>query len=247
LHLQGTGPYIDDRSYALKQAFVQRTDGKARRNEKVGPLSTVPVIASTHRRTCRARERFAWGQSDILLNLRAYNAAVSNGGYSAMRSFCEENFVNFNTIRDITSLRQDFQAALSEIGLIDPPGRGPRRDEVMEEWNINSENENLLKAILVGAFWPRIVRIRLPDAKFEKVQAGSVAKEHEAREVKYYDSVDNTRVFIVSGPDITATGTSVDSISLNTASWINLVSREQPQARLRHILPPRRDKHGVPL
>ena len=145
----------------------------------------------------RAREKFSWGQSDILLNLRAYNGAVACGGYSAMRSFCDENFVNFNTVRDITSLRQDFQAALGEIGLIDPPGRGPRRDQALDDWNINSDNESLLKAILVGAFWPRIVRIRLPDAKFEKVQAGSVAKEHEAREVKYYDSVDNSRVFIV--------------------------------------------------
>jgi ATP-dependent RNA helicase DHX57 len=115
-----------------------------------------------------------------------------------MRSFCEENFVNFNTVRDISSLRQDFQAALAEIGLIDPPGRGPRRNQDLDDWNVNSENESLLKGILVGAFWPRIVRIRLPDAKFEKVQAGSVAKEHEAREVKYYDSVDNSRVFIVS-------------------------------------------------
>lgn len=117
-----------------------------------------------------------------------------------MRSFCDENFVNFNTVRDITSLRQDFETALGEIGLIDPPGRGPRRGQAVEEWNVNAENESLLKAILVGAFWPRIVRIRLPDAKFEKVQAGSVAKEHEAREVKYYDSVDNSRVFIVSCP-----------------------------------------------
>jgi ATP-dependent RNA helicase DHX57 len=133
-----------------------------------------------------------------LLNLRAYNAAVACGGYSAMRSFCEENFVNFNTVRDISSLRQDFQAALAEIGLIDPPGRGPRRNQDLDDWNVNSENESLLKGILVGAFWPRIVRIRLPDAKYEKVQAGSVAKEHEAREVKYYDSVDNSRVFIVS-------------------------------------------------
>jgi ATP-dependent RNA helicase DHX57 len=95
-------------------------------------------------------------------------------------------------------LRQDFHAALGEIGLIDPPGRGTRRNQGMDDWNVNSENESLLKAILVGAFWPRVVRIRLPDAKFEKVQAGSVAKEHEAREVKYYDSVDNSRVFIVS-------------------------------------------------
>lgn len=132
------------------------------------------------------------------MNLRAYTAASANGSYSALRSFCEENFINFNTVRDITSLRQDFHAALGEIGLIDPPGRGMRRGQGMDDWNVNSENESLLKAILVGAFWPRVVRIRLPDAKFEKVQAGSVAKEHEAREVKYYDSVDNSRVFIVS-------------------------------------------------
>lgn len=150
----------------------------------------------------RARERFAWGQSDILLNLRAYQAAVASGGsYSSLRSFCEENFVNFNAVRDITSLRQDFHSALGEIGLIDPPGRRSRKNDysaVMEEWNVNAENENLLKAILVGAFWPRVVRIRLPDAKYEVVQAGSVAKDHEAKEVKYYDSMDNSRVFIVS-------------------------------------------------
>lgn len=39
---------------------------------------------------CRAKERFAWGKSDILLNLRAFDATRDIRGYAALRSFCEE-------------------------------------------------------------------------------------------------------------------------------------------------------------
>ena len=165
-----------------------------------------------------------------------------------MRSFCDENFVNFNTVRDITSLRQDFQAALGEIGLIDPPGRGPRRDQALDDWNINSDNESLLKAILVGAFWPRIVRIRLPDAKFEKVQAGSVAKEHEAREVKYYDSVDNSRVFIVGQEQrFDTVHEMLNSTTSLAAPRFHSLPRKQPQAGLYHLFPSSGNVQSIPL
>lgn len=47
----------------------------------------------------------------------------------------------------------------------------------MSALNANSDNENLLKAILTGAFYPRIARIQPPGARFEKIQAGALVKE----------------------------------------------------------------------
>lgn len=139
----------------------------------------------------KAREKFAWGKSDILLNMRAYHAVSDIQGASARRRFCEENFINFSAFRDIFSLRQDFVEALQELGYVE------RGRASLEALNRNSENENLLKAILTGAFYPRVASVRPPNAKFEKVQHGSLVKDHEAKEVKFFD--DSGRVFIHPG------------------------------------------------
>lgn len=98
----------------------------------------------------RAREKFAWARSDILLNLKAYNAASQVKGAAAVRSFCEENFISWTTLRDIGSLRQDFINALAELGYLNPKN--------MDELNINSGNENLLKAIFTGGMYPHVSR-----------------------------------------------------------------------------------------
>jgi ATP-dependent RNA helicase DHX57 len=119
-----------------------------------------------------------------------------------------QNFINASTVRDINSLRQDFLASLSELGYV------PSNKRDLATLNTNSDNENLLKAILTGAFYPRVAMIRPPDARFEKIQAGSLVKEvsaaglafgccwlpfarlqHEAKEVKFFD--EHGRVFIV--------------------------------------------------
>lgn len=81
-----------------------------------------------------------------------------------------QNFINPSTIRDINSLRQDFLASLNELGYV------PNKRD-LSSLNANSDNENLLKAILTGAFYPRVAMIRPPDARFEKIQAGALVKE----------------------------------------------------------------------
>lgn len=152
------------------------------------PFFSAPIERREEAR--KAREKFAWGKSDILLNLRAFDAVADQPGWSSRRSFCEEHFINFSAFRDVASLRQDFADALQELGYL---GRGKAAREAL---NGNAGNENLIKAILVGAFYPRVVTIRPPGTKFEKVQSGSVAKDHEAKEVRFFD--ETGRVFIVS-------------------------------------------------
>jgi len=98
-----------------------------------------------------------------------------------------------STVRDVTSLRQDFYSTLSDIGYV-PFSSDPSDDFL----NINSSNTNLLKAVILGGLWPRITRVVLPKASFERVQAGTVQKDHEAREVKIFDRR-GARVFLHPG------------------------------------------------
>jgi hypothetical protein len=68
-------------------------------------------------------------------------------------------------------LRQDFKDALDDLGYLSGP---------ISSLSENNNDENLLKAILVGGLFPRVAAIRLPEARFEKLQAGSLQKDVSA-------------------------------------------------------------------
>lgn len=103
-----------------------------------------------------------------------------------------QNFISQSALRDIDSLRQDFVAALSDMGFI------PMRSKLAEpSININSGQENLIKAVIVGGLWPRVARVSLPKSaiKFDKVQSGTVQRDNIAKEFKIFD-LKNERVFL---------------------------------------------------
>jgi hypothetical protein len=98
-----------------------------------------------------------------------------------------QNFISQSALRDITGLRQDFFNALSSLGFIASP-------KALQSVNVNSSNHNLVKAIIVGGLYPRVARIALPTAQFERLQQGTIQKDHHAKEVKFFDQ--NGRVFL---------------------------------------------------
>lgn len=81
-----------------------------------------------------------------------------------------QNFISATTVRDITTLRQDFLAALSQLGFI-----GTTKE--IKAFSVNASNDNLVKSIIVGGLYPRIARIALPKAQFERVQQGTIQKD----------------------------------------------------------------------
>lgn len=101
----------------------------------------------------------------------------------------QQNFISASTLRDVTSLRQDFLTALSSIGFL-----ASTSATTLAKFNVNSTNDNLIKAIIVGGLYPRVARIALPNAQFERIQAGAVQKDHQAKEVKFFDQ--SGRVFL---------------------------------------------------
>lgn len=129
---------------------------------------------------------------------------------SAIKAFCEEvrlwtsglctilniftlqNFISLATFREITSLRLDFLYSLSDLGFI--PFTSNADSPVL---NINSNNSNLVKAVILGGLWPRVGRVHLPKSaiKFDKVQGGTVQRENTAKEFKIHD-LQGGRVFL---------------------------------------------------
>lgn len=92
-----------------------------------------------------------------------------------------QNFISSSTFRDVLSLRTDYLSALSSVGFV--PLR-VRPDDAA--FNTNSDNENLLKAIIFAGT-ARLVRVKLPKAVFDKGISGAIERERESREVKFFE------------------------------------------------------------
>ncbi|ORY29995.1 P-loop containing nucleoside triphosphate hydrolase protein [Naematelia encephala] len=154
------------------------------------PLFTSPIDKRDESK--KAREGFATARSDLLTDVRAYDSCVAlrtrGETHGAVRQYCDQNFISATTVRDITTLRQDFLSALSQIGFVPSSAAG------LAKYSTNARLDNLVKAVIVGGLYPRIARIAMPKAQFERVQQGAVQKDHEAKEVKMFDQ--SGRVFI---------------------------------------------------
>jgi len=162
-------------------------------------LSSKPLFVSPlekREEASRARTRFATGNSDLLTDLKAYDESMrlrlEGKSQSAIKAFYEENFISPTTLREITSLRLDFLYSLSDLGFI-PLTSSPDSPSL----NINSNNINLVKAVILGGLWPRVARVHLPKSaiKFDKVQGGTVQRENTAKEFKMHD-LQGGRVFL---------------------------------------------------
>ncbi|KAJ3922223.1 P-loop containing nucleoside triphosphate hydrolase protein [Lentinula edodes] len=144
----------------------------------------------------RARAQFSKGNSDLLTDMNAFNECLrlTSGGksQSAVRQFCEKNFISQSTLREISTLRRDYLGPLVAIGFV-PFDSTPSSPGL----NVNSSEENLLKALILGGLWPRVARVHLPKSaiKFDKVQGGTVQRENTAKEFKIFD-IQEGRVFL---------------------------------------------------
>lgn len=89
------------------------------------------------------------------------------------------------------SLREDFWQCLIDIGFAP---RQAKPDDLA--FNANSENENVVKAIVASGLWPRICRVKTPRTQFHQTQGGAVEKENEAHELRFFDVRSDQRVFV---------------------------------------------------
>ncbi|KAK0465451.1 P-loop containing nucleoside triphosphate hydrolase protein [Desarmillaria tabescens] len=165
----------------------------------VACLSSKPLFVSPlekRKEASQARARFCEGTSDLLADVKAYDECMrlqaERRSSGEIRRFCEENFISASTVREISNLRTDFLSSLISIGFIPLHSKSSS-----PSINTNSENTNLLKAVILGGLWPRVARVNLPLSarKYDKVQGGTFQRENKAKEFKIYD-LRNERVFL---------------------------------------------------
>ncbi|KAF2851551.1 DEAD/DEAH box helicase-like protein [Plenodomus tracheiphilus IPT5] len=144
------------------------------------------------------RASFSNNQGDLLVDLRAYEQwSVSRSkGLSArdIRSWCQDNRLNPNTMLDIASNRSQYLSTLKEISFI-PSSYSSNNASSHDMYNKHNSNDALLRALIAASFNPQIARIQLPDKKFAAGIAGAVELDPEARMIKYFNH-ENGRVFV---------------------------------------------------
>ncbi|PPQ64076.1 hypothetical protein CVT24_008889 [Panaeolus cyanescens] len=184
----------------------------------LGPILTVVALLSSkplfvspmdkRDEANAARERFATGDSDLLTDVNAFDECMKmhseEKSNSAIRAFCEENFISQTTLGEVSTLRHDFLSHLEELGFV-PRKASPDTPSL----NVNSKNLNLVKAAMLGGLWPHVARIHLPDVKikYDKVAAGTVQRQNVAKDFKLFDLKEG-RVFLHPG-----------SVLFNTSDW----------------------------
>ncbi|KAL2129444.1 hypothetical protein VTI74DRAFT_7800 [Chaetomium olivicolor] len=141
----------------------------------------------------QAKMRFARGDGDLLTDLRAYqewDSMMSDRGIPQrrVRQWCDENFLSFPTLSDISSTRSQYYTALAEMGIRSSSSSSSSPQS-------SSVSTPLLRALTASAFAPQICRIQFPDKKFATSVSGAVELDPEAKTIKYF-SQDHGRVFI---------------------------------------------------
>jgi ATP-dependent RNA helicase DHX57 len=141
-----------------------------------------------------AKMRFSRGDGDLLTDLRAFQdwdeMMAQRLPQRTVRSFCEENFLSYNTLSDIASTRTQYYSSLSEIGFATSGGGPPSK--------MAQPSMALLRALTASAFTPQIARIQFPDKKFASSMSGAVELDPEAKTIKYFNQ-ENGRVFVHPG------------------------------------------------
>ncbi|KAH7100130.1 P-loop containing nucleoside triphosphate hydrolase protein [Auriculariales sp. MPI-PUGE-AT-0066] len=141
-----------------------------------------------------ARQRFLTANSDLLTCVAAFEAAeeeVRTSGMRHSRDFFEDNFISQTAFREISSLTEDFWQCLVDIGFA-----ARRASPGDPAYNLNSSNENVVKSIVAAGLWPRVAKVVPPKTQFQQTHGGTVEKENEASELRFFDVREDERVFV---------------------------------------------------
>ncbi|XP_076851120.1 ATP-dependent DNA/RNA helicase DHX36 [Brachyhypopomus gauderio] len=75
-------------------------------------------------------------------------------GYKSEREFCWDNFLSANTLQMLYNMKGQFAEHLWAAGFV------RSKDAQDPSANINSENEKLIKAVIVAGLYPKVAKIR---------------------------------------------------------------------------------------
>jgi ATP-dependent RNA helicase DHX57 len=148
-----------------------------------------PFVSPPARRDEAKTARLAFapgGQGDLLCDLRAFELWTQKRAEgtpsSALRQWCDTNFLSSQTLFDINTNRRQYMSSLQEIGFLNSTSSS----SATADYNARNSNIALVRALVAAAFSPQVARIEFPDTKYAASVSGAVALDPEARTIKYF-------------------------------------------------------------
>lgn len=80
------------------------------------------------------------------------------------REFCRKNFINFESMLTVTTLRRQFLDELKSIRFLP---RDYREGDLL--WNRNGKEENVLKGAITAGLYANVVKVEKTRIRFHKV------------------------------------------------------------------------------
>lgn len=123
-------------------------------------------------------EKYSDKQGDFIAMANIYLAYLE----SSNKKFMTENCLSYNSLRDISSTRQQYYQLLSEMGFMTLP-TVPKK--------VSKPNYYMIRAIIIGSFYPNVARVQYPPKKFLKSSLGAIEADTDARLTKYWIKNEN--------------------------------------------------------
>eukprot|EP01025_Chloroclados_australasicus_P059010 TRINITY_DN744_c0_g3_i1.p2 TRINITY_DN744_c0_g3~~TRINITY_DN744_c0_g3_i1.p2 ORF type:complete len:397 (-),score=46.26 TRINITY_DN744_c0_g3_i1:343-1404(-) len=124
-------------------------------------------------------------RSDHLAYVTIFNTWDKLSG-SARRELCDQYMVSYQVLEGMQALRKDYLRMLEDLELL---------SNQMNFDNRNSDNARFVKSAVCAGFYPNILRVQHPEAKFKKVAGGSIQVDNNPKDLKFYEKVKG-RTFI---------------------------------------------------
>lgn len=141
-----------------------------------------------------AKKQFSQnGEGDLLAVAHAYEEWKTKkniSSSSAVRSWCNHNFLSFQVLCDIEGGRRQLLATLQEIGFV----TSDREEEIPPQYNFKNASDMIVRAVIAASLLPNLIEIVFPEKTFKEGSSGAVEKDPEAKAIRFYD--EKERVFI---------------------------------------------------
>jgi ATP-dependent RNA helicase DHX57 len=129
------------------------------------------------------------GNSDHAMLAAVYDKWDStNGNNNDVRKYCDNMGLNGNGMRDMRTLVKQYDGALSSLGFSSGGGGGRfSHGAGPSSANANGHSWRAVRACVVAALAPhQLVRVQRPSAKYAETSEGAVAKDVNAKEVRFF-------------------------------------------------------------
>ena len=141
-----------------------------------------------------------------------YQTKHSSGGTSfKARQYAQTNGLNDQTCDMIESIVQQYIKALIDIKFLNYDFQLSLLDTTQSTlYDINNNNIPMITSVLCSSLYPNVIKVKLPQAKYQSTAHGSVPIDSDAKSIKYYikqlpDALQDKQSITIRSDTITTT------------------------------------------